>query len=362
MQLALSLARRGVGRTSPNPAVGAVLVSQGREIGRGWHRAAGQPHAEILALADARRRHHRARHSTLYVTLEPCSTQGRTPPCTESIIQAGIDRVVVGTVDPNPAHRGRGLRRLRRAGIEVTTGVLRVPCAQINEAFNHWITRHTPWVTVKAAMTLDGKIADAQGRSKWITGPAARHHGMALRAAHDAILVGINTVLADDPALTLRPPRVGKTLHRIILDAHARTPLKARVMNGDPRHPTTVVVSRRAPPHRVRALQKQARVLVAPSRRNLIHLPWLLETLGEQGVTALLVEGGGQVNAAFLENRLAHRIAFFVAPKILADPQAPRAVAGRGARCWEEVLRLQNLAWRRFGPDLFLTAIVTPKP
>src|SRR5581483_7590478 len=182
MRLALRLARRGAGQTSPNPMVGAVLVKGGRIIGRGWHHRAGMPHAEIEALHDAWRRGHAAKGATLYVTLEPCSTHGRTPPCTEAIHAAGIRRVVVAATDPNPAHAGRGYRLLRRRGIAVTLGVLEEDASALNEAFNHWITRHTPFVTVKAAMTLDGKIATAGGESKWITGEKARAEGMKLRS------------------------------------------------------------------------------------------------------------------------------------------------------------------------------------
>jgi diaminohydroxyphosphoribosylaminopyrimidine deaminase/5-amino-6-(5-phosphoribosylamino)uracil reductase len=362
MRQALSLARRGIGRTSPNPAVGALLVRRDRILGRGWHHAAGQPHAEIEALKDARRQHHRTHGATLYVTLEPCSTSGRTPPCTQAIIQAGIRRVVIGTLDPNPAHQGRGPRHLQNAGLQITSGILNHDCTQLNEAFNHWIVHGTPWITVKAAMTLDGRIADAQGSSKWITGPTARRHAMKLRAAHDAILVGINTVIADDPALTVRPPLAGKSLRRIILDSRARTPLDAQVVTDDYREQTTVVVTHQAPQSRVRALRKTVKVIIAPSRRNRIYIPWLLGKLGDQAIASLLVEGGGEINASFLENGLAHRIAFFYAPKILADPNAHRAVAGRGARNWEEILRLEQPVWRRFGPDLFLTAVTSSTP
>ena len=200
---ALRLARRGYGTTSPNPLVGAVVVKQGEVIGQGWHRRAGGPHAEIEALLDAERKGHSPRGATLYVTLEPCSTLGRTPPCTDAIIAAGIKRVVVGATDPNPAHAGRGFSILKRAGIAVTPGIYAGDCARLNEAFNHWIVNGTPFVTVKAAMTLDGKIATASGESKWITGEKARAYGMKLRQGADAILVGINTVLADDPSLTL---------------------------------------------------------------------------------------------------------------------------------------------------------------
>ncbi len=204
MKVALRLARRGVGCTSPNPMVGAVLVKHGRIIGRGWHHRAGEPHAEIEALRDAERKGHNTKGAILFVTLEPCCTRGRTPACTDAIIKAGIRKVVAGATDPNPKHCGRGFRVLKRAGIDVETGVLEKKCLDLNEAFNHWVVHHTPFVTVKAAMTLDGKIATVNGQSKWITGPEARAWGMKLRAQFDAILVGINTILADDPLLTFR--------------------------------------------------------------------------------------------------------------------------------------------------------------
>jgi len=218
MRFALRLARRGHGTTSPNPMVGAVLVKGSKIIGRGWHRRAGLPHAEIEALRDAHKRGHNPKGATLYVTLEPCSTYGLTPPCSDTIIAAGIKRVIIGATDPNPKHSGRAFRILRRAGIEVVgssrrddrTAQRAVPtelaseCARLNEGFNHWIVHHTPFVTVKAAMTLDGKIATASGESKWITGEKARGYGMNLRQGADAILAGVNTVLADDPSLTVR--------------------------------------------------------------------------------------------------------------------------------------------------------------
>src|SRR5882724_1283885 len=204
MRLALRLARRGCGATSPNPMVGAVLVKRGKIIGQGWHRRAGGPHAEIEAFRDAQARGNDPKGSTLYVTLEPCSTHGRTPPCTDAIKAARIKKVVVAASDPNPAHAGRAFRLLKRTGIKVVHGILADKAARLNEAFNHWIIHRTPFVTVKAAMTLDGKIATAAGESKWITGPTARAHGMRLRQESDAILVGINTVLVDDPGLTAR--------------------------------------------------------------------------------------------------------------------------------------------------------------
>jgi diaminohydroxyphosphoribosylaminopyrimidine deaminase/5-amino-6-(5-phosphoribosylamino)uracil reductase len=362
MRRALALARRGLGATSPNPMVGAVLVRAGKIIGEGFHARAGEPHAEINALRDATRRGHSPRGATLYVTLEPCCTHGRTPPCTDAIRAAGIRRVVIGAIDPNPQHAGRGIGLLEHAGIAVTVGVLGEEATQLNESFNHWIVHRTPFVTVKAAMTLDGKIATAGGDSKWITGPVARAEGMKLRRAADAILVGVNTVLADDPALTLRPVQGSKfkvqssRLRRIILDSRARTPLKAQVLTDESAALTTVVVTKAASSRRIAALRRRVNVLVAPAQRGRVSLRWLLRRLGRENVTSLLVEGGGEVNASFLEQGLAHRVAFFYAPKILGGRDALRAVAGEGARSLREALRLQDVQWRRVGEDLMLSA------
>src|SRR4051812_10645340 len=204
MRMALRLAEHGYGQTSPNPMVGALLVKSGKIIGRGWHRRAGEPHAEIEALNDARSRGADVRGAALYVTLEPCCTHGRTPPCTDAIIARGIREVVVAAIDPNPAHSAKGLKLLKRAGMKVTSGVLEREATRLNEAFNHWIVERTPFVTVKAAMTLDGKVATSSGESKWITGAKARACAMHLRQGSDAILVGVNTVIADNPALTVR--------------------------------------------------------------------------------------------------------------------------------------------------------------
>jgi diaminohydroxyphosphoribosylaminopyrimidine deaminase/5-amino-6-(5-phosphoribosylamino)uracil reductase len=407
MRMALRFARRGHGLTSPNPMVGAVLVKGGKIIGRGWHRGAGLPHAEVEALRDAQRRGHRTKGATLYVTLEPCCTHGRTPPCTEAIIAAGIKRVVIGAIDPNPKHAGTGLKILGRAGVAAEliaaprpSLVLRTPslstgerdevrglsgtaklaadCARLNEAFNHWIVHRTPFVTVKAAMTLDGKIATASGESKWITGEQARACGMKLRVMNDAILVGVNTVLTDDPGLTIRSN--GKIqrrtshiqprgLRRIVLDSMARTPLNAKVVNDELAALTTIVVSQRAPKKRVVALAKRVNVLIAPTakpsslvtrRSSHIDLRWLLKKLGSENVTRLLVEGGGEVNASFLLGGLTQRVAFFYAPKILGGRDSRKAVAGRGVGRLADIIRLRNLQWRQAGKDLLLLAQIQP--
>jgi diaminohydroxyphosphoribosylaminopyrimidine deaminase/5-amino-6-(5-phosphoribosylamino)uracil reductase len=411
MRQAIGLARHGCGTTSPNPMVGAVLVKGGKIIGRGWHRRAGEPHAEIEALRDAQKRRYSTKGATLYVTLEPCCTQGRTSPCTEAIKAAGIRRVVIGATDPNPKHSGRAFKILRHAGIEVTApGSAGVPpaspsirrpatcrrdagapradalaneCARLNEAFNHWIVHRRPFVTVKAAMTLDGKIATAGGESKWITGEKARAHGMKLRQGADAILVGINTILADNPSLTFRTNARSKgniqqptsnnqhpKPRRIVLDSLARTPLAAKVVSDEFAALTTIAVSKFAPKNRVAALSKRVNVLVAPAVRpstldsrlsTRIDLRWLMRKLGAENVTSLLVEGGGEVNASFLLGGLAQRVSFFYAPKILGGHDSRKAVAGEGARSLAEALRLRDVEWKRLGPDLLLTARLESK-
>jgi diaminohydroxyphosphoribosylaminopyrimidine deaminase/5-amino-6-(5-phosphoribosylamino)uracil reductase len=381
MREALRLARKGFGATSPNPMVGAVLVRGGRIIGRGWHRRAGRPHAEIEALHDAQKRGYSPRGATLFVTLEPCCTQGRTPPCTDAIIAARIKRVVIGATDPNPRHAGKGFDLLRRAGIDVVAigAPLAGECVKLNEAFNHWIVRRTPFVTVKAAMTLDGKIATAGGESKWITGEKARARGMKLRQGSDAILVGINTILADNPSLTVR--NEGKNrgniqpstfniqrpgLRRIVLDSRARTPLKAKVVSGEFASLTTIVVGPGAPKKRVAALARRVHVMIAPTiksgssatRHPSLDLRWLLKKLGAENVTSLLVEGGGEVNASFLLGGLAQRVAFFYAPKILGGRDAHSGVAGAGAKRLHDAVPLREVGWHRLGDDLLLTARV----
>jgi diaminohydroxyphosphoribosylaminopyrimidine deaminase/5-amino-6-(5-phosphoribosylamino)uracil reductase len=373
MRLAWQLAKRGYGMTSPNPMVGAVLVKGGKIIGRGWHRRAGLPHAEIEALRDTLKRRHNPHGATLYVTLEPCCTHDRTPPCTDAIIAAGIKNIVAGATDPNPKHAGKGFKVLQRAGIEVVHGILGDECEKLNEVFNHWIVDRTPFVTVKAAMTLDGKIATARGESKWITGEKARTHGMKLRQGSDAILVGVNTILADNPSLTARKQmadgrwQMGKPIRRIVLDSLARTPLNTKAASDESAALTTIVVTKPAPKNRVAAMARRVNVLVAPvvKRSSLvtrhpspIDLCWLLKKLGSENVTSLLVEGGGEVNASFLLGGFAQRVAFFYASKILGGCDSRKAVAGEGAKSLADAIQLREVEWRKLGLDLLLTARV----
>lgn len=363
LRRALQLASRARGETFPNPLVGAVLTRADRIIGEGWHRRAGAPHAEIEALKDAAKRGEPTQDSTLYVTLEPCCTHGRTPPCTAAIIQAGISRVVVAATDPNPAHAGRGFALLRERGIEVLTGVLESQAAQLNPAFNHWIVHRTPWVTLKSAMTLDGKIATAAGESKWITNERSRAEVLRLRRESDAILVGVNTVLLDDPSLLPASRFIRPFRRRIVLDSRARTPLSAKLLTDSERNQTLVVVGESAPAARVSALRQRVNVIVAPVTKSGLNLPWIMRELGRLPVTHLLVEGGGEVHASFLAAGLVHRVALFYAPRILGGAESRRAVAGEGFGSLLVAPRLVDCRTRRFGADFLLTGdIQSPSP
>jgi diaminohydroxyphosphoribosylaminopyrimidine deaminase / 5-amino-6-(5-phosphoribosylamino)uracil reductase len=363
MRRALRFAKLGYGTTSPNPMVGAVLVKNGKVIGEGWHHCAGLPHAEIEALRDAQRKGHHPKGGTFYVTLEPCSTHGRTPPCTDALIKAGIKRVVSGAVDPNPAHAGNGLKILQRAKIAVTSGVLEDECTRLNEAFNHWVVHRTPLVIVKSAMSLDGRIATKTGESKWITNEQSRAYGMKLRAGCDAIVVGINTVLRDNPRLTVRGDYAEKRtfpLRRIVLDPSGRISLDANLLNDAFKSSTTVVVTDVAPKRKVKTLRKKTNVIVAPQKRGKIDLRWLLKELGQDNVTSLLVEGGGETNAQFLLNGFAHRVAFFYAPIVIGGREGARAVSGDGILKLEDKIVLEDIEWHSFGDDLLLNARVKP--
>jgi diaminohydroxyphosphoribosylaminopyrimidine deaminase/5-amino-6-(5-phosphoribosylamino)uracil reductase len=359
MRRALVLAAKGCGATSPNPMVGAVLTRNGEIIGEGWHKRAGEPHAEVNAIAAARKRGFDPAGATLYVTLEPCSSFGRTPPCTTAIIEHRIGRVLVGATDPNPKHSGRAFRFLKKKGLRVEHGLLADECARLNEAFNHWVVHRRPFVILKSALSLDGKIATNSGESKWITSKRALAYGMLLRSGTDAILCGINTVLRDDPSLTLRSP-AAKSRRRIILDREAKTPPGSKVVSDEQAGNTTIIVSSGAEAKRVRELEKRVRVMVAPvtKDRRGFKLSALLESLGAENITSLLVEGGGETHATFLSQKLANRIYFFYAPLIITGRDAPKALAGDHTVNEGKGYRLKSPEWQALGPDLLLTALV----
>lgn len=365
MREALRQARKGLGRTSPNPAVGAVVVRRGQCLGKGWHKRAGNPHAEIESFQDAQQRGHRLEGADLFVTLEPCSTHGRTPPCVDAILKARLRRVVVGTTDPNPAHQGQGLRHLESNGLTVIHGVLEHECRRLIEAFQCFITRKQPWVIVKAGMTLDGKIATQQGESQWITSPQSRNDAMKWRWQSDGIVVGAETVLRDDPELSLRGPGPKwkkNSWRRFVLDTHARTPPSARLLNPNLHGTSTIVVGASAPKSRVSKLCHAANVWVLPEKDKRIDLRHFLRKLGSENITQLLVEGGGEVQASFLLARLAHRVLFYYATQVLGGINSRRAVSGKGATNRHESIHLHDVQWRRIGPDLRMTALTTHRP
>ncbi|HOW97858.1 MAG TPA: bifunctional diaminohydroxyphosphoribosylaminopyrimidine deaminase/5-amino-6-(5-phosphoribosylamino)uracil reductase RibD [Kiritimatiellia bacterium] len=352
MRRALDLGRRGEGLTRPNPAVGAVVVRNGRIVGEGWHRKAGGPHAEVYAL---RRAGKRARGATLYVTLEPCCTQGRTPPCTEAILKAGIAEVIVGTRDPNPAHAGRGLRLLRRAGVRVVAGVLEGEARALLAPFAKWILARRPFVTLKMGMTLDGRIADETGASRWITGPAARRKVQTLRRRVDGVLVGKNTLLKDNPSL-LPVPAKGRKPWRIVLAPDGRVPASAKVLSDGHADQTLLTVSNTCASARVKALQAAgARVLRIRAKAGRLPAGALLDGLGQLGLLHVLCEGGGELAASLIEGGLVDNYLFFISPSFLGG-RATAVVGGRGWRMAGRP-RLRFISVERCGPDIMVKAL-----
>jgi diaminohydroxyphosphoribosylaminopyrimidine deaminase / 5-amino-6-(5-phosphoribosylamino)uracil reductase len=363
MRRALALAERGRGTTRPNPVVGAVIVRGGRVLAQGYHRRAGEAHAEVAALA--RCKAGAARGATLYVNLEPCCHTGRTGPCVEAIIAAGLARVVVGCGDPNPLVDGRGVARLRRAGVRVDVGCLEAESRAANRAFSVWVRERRPRVTLKAAATLDGFIADgkppargAKAAPAWLTGPEARRVAHELRAAHDAVLVGSGTVLADDPLLTVRLPGArDATLVRVVLDGRLRTPARAKVTNGDA--PTLIFAARGASKARTRALRARGvEVVEVPAVRGRLSLLAVLRTLGALDIQSLLVEGGAAIHGAFIDEGLVDGVALFLAPRLLGAGVPIAAGQGRGLL---RGLPLQDVRATPIGPDILLTAQAIPK-
>jgi diaminohydroxyphosphoribosylaminopyrimidine deaminase/5-amino-6-(5-phosphoribosylamino)uracil reductase len=356
MKLALSLAARGAGWVSPNPMVGAVVVKEGRVVGRGFHRRAGAPHAEVEALRSAGEA---ARGADLYVTLEPCNHQGRTPPCTQAILAAGVRRVIIAAHDPNPQVTGGGAEFLAGRGVEVHEGLLAAEARRLNEAWLHYVNTGRPWVVVKAACSLDGKIATVGGESQWLTGEAARALGHRLRHRVDAIVVGIGTVLADDPQLTTRRPRSrakGRDPIRVVLDSRLRLPLMARLLHLDSQAPTWVATTSQAPPEKIQAVAALgAEVLVLPADAGRVSLPALLEELGVRQVQNLLVEGGAETLGGCFDQRLVNQFYFFYAPKILGGQQAPGMVGGQGIIHLGQAHIARDLSIRRVGGDLLVS-------
>lgn len=359
MWQALDLAAKGLGATSPNPMVGAVLVKGGEIIGTGYHQRAGCPHAEILALDEAGEG---ARGATLYVTLEPCSHTGRTPPCVDRIIQAGVRKVVAAMQDPNPLVHGRGLGRLSDAGIKVKTGVLKEKAARLNEVFVHYITTKRPFVTMKAAMTLDGKIATRTGASRWISGERSREYGHGLRHQNDAIMAGVGTILADNPRLTTRLSEESKDAIRIVVDSRARTPLDANIILNQPEK-TWLVTTSLAPPERLAALQERGVKVIQLTAAvdGRVPLTDLMNELGRRELSSVLVEGGSALNHSLLAAGLVHKVYFFIAPMIFGGTDAPSPVGGTGVSEVNEAWRVRDVEINCYESDLLVTGYIVDK-
>ncbi|MCL5116283.1 MAG: bifunctional diaminohydroxyphosphoribosylaminopyrimidine deaminase/5-amino-6-(5-phosphoribosylamino)uracil reductase RibD [Firmicutes bacterium] len=361
MVKALKLARRGMGQTSPNPMVGALVVDDdGRIISEGYHKKAGTAHAEAAALQRAGERAH---GKTLYVTLEPCNHTGRTPPCTEAIIQSGIRRVVVASTDPNPHVAGGGIQRLQDAGIEVEVGDGAEEAEALNRPFMTWSRTHRPFVTLKAAMTLDGKVAAVTGESKYLTSEQARAHAHELRRTHDAILVGSGTVLQDDPQLTYRGSRRGHDPVRVVLDTRGRISPDAQVFSADSTAPTLVFTSESASVDWERDIFSAGGevVRVDVGRDGRVSLVDVMAHLADRHILSLLVEGGPAIHAAFIADQLADRWVGYVAPIILGGREAPSPVAGPGFGLKEAPRLTIEQVFRR-GPDVIIDARVEPSP
>ncbi len=355
MREALRIARNATGRTSPNPLVGAVIVRDGIIVAEGWHREAGTPHAEIHALRMAGEL---AKGATLYVTLEPCSHFGRTGPCSEAVIRAGIRRVVVGMQDPNPKVSGGGIARLRDAGIEVVCGVLEDEARQLNEPFLKWITTGLPLVAMKVGMTLDGKIATAAGKSRWITNEASRLRTHELRNVYDGILVGIGTVLADHPSLTTRlPDRTGRNPVRIVVDSQARIPLDTTLLT-DGAAKTLIAVTEQAAPERVEALRKAGAEVIFCGAGPEVDLRLLMRELGRRDILSVLVEGGGTLHFSMLQEGLVDKVYAFIAPKLVGGRTALTAVEGEGFTELSDAVELEQVRTELLDGDVLLTGNV----
>lgn len=353
MEFALRLAAAAQGQTAPNPVVGAVIVKDGEIVGYGSHLKAGEPHAEVHALHMAGSK---AEGSTLFVTLEPCAHHGKTPPCAEAIIQAGVKEVIIASVDRNPLVENKGIARLQEAGIVVKTGVLQAQADRLNIPFFHFIKTKKPFVTLKQAITLDGKTATKTGHSKWITGAEARRDVHNERGKHDAILVGIGTVLADDPTLTNREGETLKQPIRIVLDTHCRTPLDSKVA-VDTSCPTWIITGSQAETKRTEAFT-QEHVTVIKLPQASIEVEDVLRLLGERGITSLYVEGGQTVNASFLKSGNVNQLITYIAPKLVGGMDAPGICADLAVTHMEQSHQLVFEKIEQLGQDIKITSKV----
>jgi len=346
MELALKLAERGKGSASPNPVVGSLIVKRGRVVGRGWHKKCGDDHAEACALKEAGGK---AKGSILYVTLEPCSHWGRTPPCTKKIVEAGVREVVIGMKDPNPIVNG--YEQLRFMGIKTRIGILEEECKKLNEPYSKWIRTKKPFVIVKAAMSLDGKIATKIGDSKYITGREARKLVHEMRAELDAVMVGINTVMKDDPQLTVRLAK-GRNPMKIVVDTKLRIPLNSKIIKNEPEK-LIIATSNKASKKKVKALQQKGlNVILTELKDGKIDLKKLMKELGKSEITSIMIEGGAELNAEALRSGIVDNILFFISPKMIG--KGIGAVGDLGINKVDKSMNLKSIDYKKVGRDILI--------
>lgn len=355
MRMALELARKGKGWTTPNPLVGAVILKGGRVIGQGYHQKYGQPHAEVNAIASAKED---VTGATLYVTLEPCSHFGKTPPCSDLLIDKNIKRVVVGTLDPNPLVAGKGIERLRSTGIEVVTGVLEEESQKLNEIFIKYIVTKKPFVIMKNAISLDGKIATVTGESQWISGESSRKQVHSLRHELAGIMVGIETIIKDDPQLTSRTLNSRNPI-RIVVDSQLRIPSTSKVLTQQDRAKTIVATTKRANKEKVETLKRMGiEVIVTKEKDGRVDLQELMRLLGDRGIDSILLEGGATLNFSALEEGIVDKIQSYIAPKIIGGKEAKTAVEGAGVHSLNNAFQIKRMTAVMVGEDLFVEGYI----
>lgn len=354
MRIALDEARKGSGRVSPNPKVGCVVVKNDRILARGYHQRFGGPHAELVALKKAGKE---AKGATLYITLEPCCYFGKTPPCANTIIESGIKEVVAAMADPNPANNGRGFKLLRKKGIKVTSGILMKEARALNKPFIERMKKKRPYISLKLAQSIDGKIATRTGESKWISSEGSRAIVQRLRSRHDAIMVGANTIVRDDPLLNIRSAQ--RQPARIVVDSRLRIPVNARIFSKDSPAEVIIATTKRAPIKKEKALvRKGAKILSIKNNSSRVDLKALMKRLSRMGITSILAEGGGELSASLFSNNLVDKIYLFIAPILIGGRDAVTSLEGEGISRIKDAFKLDNIKLRRIGKDFLVEANV----
>lgn len=358
MALALELAKKGIGRVHPNPMVGAVIVKDGKILGQGYHQKCGEGHAEVNAFKDAEERNENVEGAEMYVTLEPCSHFGKTPPCADKIIEKKISKVFIGTLDPNPLVAGRGVKKLKNAGIEVEYGILESGCYKLNEVFMKYIVKKVPFVVMKTGMSLDGKIATYSGESKWITGEKSREDVHKLRNELTGIMVGINTVLKDNPELTCRIEG-GRNPIRIVVDSNLRIPMECKIVNTAEEVETIVATTDKSNLEKKKKLERKGvKVIVVPSKNEKVDLKELMIILGDLKIDSILLEGGGTLNFSALEQKIVDKVKIYIAPKIIGGETSKTPIEGIGIRNLKDAFKINNLSVSTMGEDILIEGYV----